>query len=158
MLLVLLVRLVVPLMILRNPLLGGILCIVLDYIDFDLIRWFFPEYLENYQLIDKWLDLYYLLFEIYIVTLWKDLLYKRIVSGLFILRLVGVILFEVTQNHQLLFIFPNFFEVAFLYYLIFKGRWPATLVLAFIWKLWQEYYLHIIKVDNWLNHSWQYLS
>lgn len=156
--LVMVVRLITPILILRQPLLGGIICVVLDYVDYDLIRWFAPEYLGDYQLIDKWLDLYYLLFEVYIVTLWKDQVFKRVTLGLFIFRLVGIVLFEITQDDKLLFLFPNFFEVMFLYYLIFKGRWPVILVLVFIWKIWQEYYLHMVQADSWINHSWNYLK
>lgn len=155
--LVMLVRLIVPFLILRHPLLGGILCIVLDYVDFDLIRWFNPEFLDAYQSLDKWLDLYYLSFEAFVVYLWKNLTLKKAILGLFVYRVLGIILFQTTGNEVILFLFPNFFEVIFLYYLIFKGRWKAILGLGVIWKVYQEYYLHIVKPDNWFTHTWEFI-
>jgi hypothetical protein len=73
-------------------------------------------------------------------------------------RLIGAVLFELTQLRPILLIFPNTFEYFFIFYEALAVRWnPARIskkfvvgVTAFIWifiKLPQEYWLHIAKMD-----------
>src|ERR1700675_4948769 len=109
-------RLVVPLSILRWPLAGGLLSMLLDAIDVILVDAIASvlgepgEFGPFYAQIDKWLDLWYLSLELVVPRRWSETLIRRAAMGLFVWRLVGVILFEVTASHPLLFVFPNLFE------------------------------------------------
>ena len=78
-------------------------------------------------------------------------------------RLIGVILFEISGDRQLLFVFPNLFENLFLYVLIVRRFAPRleprtgpqlalVLVVLFIPKAIQEYILHWEEL-----HPWQWL-
>ena len=82
----------------------------------------------------------------------------RITQFLFYYRLVGVVLFELTDERLMLLLFPNTFEYFFIAYEIVRLRFqPARfsarswlLAAAGIWifvKLPQEYWIHIAKLD-----------
>ena len=147
-------RLLVPLTILRWPLVGGILSIAADTVDIVIFNiWGFPSW--DYQRFDKTLDLYYLALELVVVQRW--LRFERcLASILFAYRLVGILLFEVAGWRAALLVFPNLFEV---YYLLplgvtrFAPRYALTprrtlgwLALLLLPKLAQEYLLHSAKV------------
>lgn len=114
----------------------------------------------NYLLIDKLLDFYYLSIELFIIAKWKSIFAKRMGTGLYLLRMVGVVLLVITGKEYFLFIFPNIFENFFLFYLAVKhiiGREInlsvitlslSVLVLA-VPKLIQEYLMHIKMLSNW---------
>lgn len=160
-LVIVLLRLTTAPAILKYPLLGGLLALGLDHYDLDLI--FLLGGVANYQNIDKALDLYYLSFEAYVVCFWENLFIRNLVLFLFFYRLLGIILFQGTQNHYFLFIFPNFFEVFFLWYLIYQKisginfltQRRQTIIFTFtltFWlliKLYQEYYLHLSSQNPW---------
>ncbi|QQG43306.1 MAG: hypothetical protein HYW45_03860 [Candidatus Daviesbacteria bacterium] len=161
MILVILLRITLPLLILRWPLIGGLLSIFLDYIDFNILQAFDPGKLILYQNLDKVLDLHYLTLEFIVALTWRDKLVKKIASSLFFYRIVGVILFEITQAKQLLFFFPNLFEFFFLFYLIYQKFWgekllwsrklsTAVLILLFLFKIYQEFSLHLVNYQPWL--------
>jgi len=147
-LIVIALRLVLPLTILRWPLAGGLLALVIDAI---------------YAQLDKWLDLYYLTLELVVARRWSEMVPRRTAYVLFAWRLIGVILFEITLYRPLLVVFPNLFENYFLYILVAR-RWfprfvPRTVrqsVLAsfilLIPKELQEYVLHYAQL-----HPWQWL-
>ena len=80
--------------------------------------------LDGYQGYDKALDIYYLAIA-YIATLrnWTNYAAVRISRFLFYYRLVGVVLFELTQIRWLLLVFPNVFEYFFIFYEIVRLRW-----------------------------------
>ena len=82
----------------------------------------------------------------------------RIAQFLFYYRLVGVALFELTDERLMLLLFPNTFEYFFIAYEIARLRYQPSrfsarfwlLVAAGIWifvKLPQEYWIHIAKLD-----------
>ena len=162
-------RLVVPLTILRWPLAGGLASMLLDAVDVILVDAIASvlgepgEFGPFYAQIDKWLDLWYLSLELVIVRGWTEPLVRRAATGLFIWRLIGVILFEITGSRPLLVVFPNLFENFFIYVLVVR-RWfprfmPSTVpqlivVLAalLVPKLGQEYVLHWEEL-----HPWQWL-
>ncbi|HEX5590793.1 MAG TPA: hypothetical protein VFX65_10930 [Candidatus Limnocylindrales bacterium] len=168
-LIVIAVRLLVPLTILRWPLAGGVLSMLVDALDVVLVdavaraldqpREFGPFYAQ----IDKWLDLYYLGLELVVVRRWPERLPRRAATALFAWRLVGVILFEITAYRPLLVLFPNLFENLYLYVLVVR-RWfprlmPRTvaqtvlvLVILLVPKLVQEWVLHWEQL-----HPWQWL-
>lgn len=154
-------RLVVPLIIPKRPLLGSILAMLLDALDVVIVEWFGPGGMgPYYHNLDKLLDLYYLGLEAWVASRWDERLPRLTALGLFAWRVVGVILFEITGWRPILFIFANLFEHWFLFYLIrtrwFPGirldTWPrvaAWLVVLAIPKLFQEYLLHIAEAQPW---------
>src|SRR3954447_2078291 len=113
--LVIALRLLLPLTILRWPLAGGLLAMLVDAIDVVLVDAIASvlgqpgEFGPFYAQIDKWLDLWYLSVELWVTRRWIETLSRRAAAGLFGWRLIGVILFEVTVSHPLLFVFPNLF-------------------------------------------------
>lgn len=158
--LVILFRLLFPLVIFKSPFLGGILALALDFFDQDIIRLFNPQIPEIYQSLDKILDLYYLSFEFLIVFRWKDTFARDLGKSLFLYRLVGILLFEITQIRKLLFFFPNLFEMFFLFYTghkFFLKREPNLFKLwvilflsgLFLYKIYQELSLHVLNLHPW---------
>lgn len=154
-------RLVVPLLILKRPLAGGVIAMVLDALDVVIVEWFGPGGMgEHYQSLDKILDLYYLGLEAWVARTWTERLPRMTALGLFFYRLVGVIVFELTEWRPALFIFPNLFEHWFLFYLFRNWLFPHLrldtwkriaiwLVVLYIPKLGQEYLLHIAEAQPW---------
>jgi hypothetical protein len=156
-------RLIVPLLILKRPLAGGIAAMLLDGLDVVIVELFGPGGMgEHYHSIDKVLDLYYLSLEAYVSFGWTQRIPRLIALWLFGIRLVGVIVFELTGWRAALFVFPNLFENWFLFVLIvwrfFPGhnlnRWRTALTwlaVLYIPKVFQEYLLHIAEAQPW---SW----
>jgi hypothetical protein len=168
---VILLRLVVPLTILRWPLAGGLIAMLLDALDVVLIEMFGGSF-DNYPALDKGLDTYYLALEVFVSLRWEPLLRWTSVA-LFAYRTVGVIAFEVTQTRWLLLVFPNLFENFYIAYLVLRRVAPAfaitplrlagLLVLLLIPKLGQEYLLHYSEAQPWdwikrnvLRDAWQF--
>ena len=113
-----------------------------------------------YHALDKYLDLYYLGLEALVSLRWKERLPRRASVGLYLYRLVGVIIFELTGVRLVLVFFPNLFENWFLFYLVrcrlFPSlrldTWPrvlAALALLYIPKFFQEYVLHYRQLQPW---------
>jgi hypothetical protein len=154
-------RIVVPLMILKRPLAGGIVAMLLDALDVVIVEWFGDGGMgSHYHSIDKVLDLYYLGLEAWVALSWTERIPRLTAIGLFVYRVIGVIVFELTDSRAVLFIFPNLFEHWFLFYLIrnrfFPGlkldTWKQTitwLVILYIPKLGQEYLLHVAEAQPW---------
>ena len=82
----------------------------------------------------------------------------RVAQFLFYYRLVGVLLFELTDERLMLLLFPNTFEYFFIAYEVARLRYEPSrfsarfwvLVAAGLWifvKLPQEYWIHIAKLD-----------
>jgi hypothetical protein len=125
--LVLAIRLTVPLTIVRWPLAGGLLSIAADTIDILLFDLFgFPS-VANYQQIDKILDCYYLAIEFLVVQRWETLP-RSVASALFAYRVAGVVLFELSDARALLLVFPNLFELFFLFVLVVRHSYPAYIL------------------------------
>jgi hypothetical protein len=158
---VILSRLLVPLLIPRFPLPAIIACLVIDGVDQSIFQTVAPDAdLAGYQSYDKALDVYYLVIA-YISTLrnWTNQRAVYIARFLIFYRLVGVVLFELTGERALLFIFPNTFEYFFIFYEAVRLFWDprrmskAVLIgaTAFIWifiKLPQEWWIHIAQLDT----------
>jgi hypothetical protein len=154
-------RFLVPLAIPRFPLPAILAALIIDAADQTIFQQFTNLDLEGYQGYDKALDIYYLTIA-YISTLrnWTNLFAFQASRFLFYWRLVGVVLFELTQLRPLLIIFPNTFEYFFIFYEVVRLRWdPKRMTKRFvigaaaaIWifiKLPQEYWIHIAQLD-WL--------
>ena len=162
-LIVIALRLTVPLTILRWPLAGGLVAMVLDALDVVLVDFFAGLLGEPlgfgtvYPKLDKWLDTYYLGLELLVSRRWPEVIPRRAVAILFGWRAIGVLAFEVTGIRPLLLVFPNLFENVFLYVLIVR-RWfprlmPRTVgqmvlvsALLLIPKELQEYVLHYAQI------------
>ena len=151
-------RFVLPLFIPRWPLPAIIACLVLDGIDQSIFQWFGYDP-PGYQSYDKAMDVFYLAIA-YLATLrnWHSLPAFRVGRFLYFYRLVGVVVFELTQVRAMLLVFPNTFEYFFIAYEAVRSRWsPRRLGLrgwvvtaALIWvfvKLPQEYWIHVAQLD-----------
>lgn len=151
-------RLVVPLTILRLPLVGGLLALALDSWENYFIDAIGGSgngfYYEHYHTIDKSLDMYYLSLEFLVSLRWTNRLAKNTSIALFVWRVLGFVFFEITRLRLFLVIFANVFENFFLFYVV-AGRFfpraqpvtfPQLILLLFILsipKFVQEYILHI---------------
>jgi hypothetical protein len=154
-------RLIVPLLIFRRPLAGGIAAAVTDTIDVVLVSAMniggFGDY---YHTTDKLLDTYYLSFEFIVAMRWDNMYARWICAALFPYRILGVALFELTGHRVMLFIFPNLFENWWLWCAFTMAHAPqwvprsfrssaVALVLLLIPKMGQEYVLHYAEVKPW---------
>ena len=154
-------RIVVPLLILRWPLAGTGLAIILDFYDFGIfgiIGGPGPFAWKFYQPLDKVLDTYYLTLLMWVVWHWEDTRLRSIAYGLFLWRLAGVIAFvglaiAGREVGAILFFAPNIFEMFVIAVLFFQAFFPyrrmsnvlliLLLVLVGIGKLVHEYDLHV---------------
>jgi hypothetical protein len=154
-------RLFVPLLIPRVPLVI-VVALVIDAADQTLLATFTDidtSEAGSYQSVDKALDIYYLSIA-YLSTMrnWTSRPAFRVARFLFYYRLVGVALFEMTDERLMLLLFPNTFEYFFIAYEVARLRYEPSrfsarfwvLVAAGLWifvKLPQEYWIHIAKLD-----------
>ena len=158
---VILLRLGVPLLILRWPLAAGVACMLLDGADVIIVDLFGPGGMGPfYHAIDKYLDLYYLGLAALVSLRWVEDAPRQASIALYLYRLVGVIAFEITGVRLLLVFFPNLFENWFLFYLVRcrffpqlrLDTWPrvgVALALLYIPKFFQEYILHYRQLQPW---------
>jgi hypothetical protein len=156
-LVVILIRLILPLSILRWPLAGGLVAMLADALDVVLIEIVGGQF-DHYAELDKALDTYYLSLELIVSMRWVAIA-KWTSVALFAYRLVGVILFEVTQTRVFLVLFPNLFENFYLAYLVIvraaprfeltPARLAALLFVLLVPKLAQEYLLHYADAQPW---------
>ncbi|MDE2838652.1 MAG: hypothetical protein OXL97_14285 [Chloroflexota bacterium] len=145
-----------PLAIIPFPFLAGWANFVLDTVDGDLLV---PLGLLDgvYQRIDKSAD--YVTYVCMVAAAWRWPL-RRAVIGLFALRTVGQVLFFITGNEVVFFLFPNFLEPLFLVYatvLVWKrsdapafyARHAVVIwALVIVYKLQDEYVTHVANVDR----------
>ena len=152
-------RFIVPLFIPRFPLPAILAALVIDAADQTIFQRFTDLNLDGYQNYDKALDIYYLTIAyLSVYRNWTNGIAVEVARFLWYYRLVGVLLFEVTEQRWLLFLFPNTFEYFFIAYEVVRTRWdPRRLdrravigMAAFIWiviKLPQEWWIHIAQND-----------
>lgn len=160
----LVIRLLMPLIILRFPLIGILLCAGSDVVDYPYLGT-----IENYQLLDKLLDTYYLSFAAIAALRWKDIWVRRIALGAYVWRVIGVALLFATDQRWLLMVFPNFFEMFFIFYLLYIHLSKRTQLISsnaiagiiifilLIPKMVQEYILHVYQpspqsAPNWITY------
>ena len=160
-LIVIALRLIVPLLILRYPLFGGVAAMVLDGLDVVLIELIgLGGFGGHYPELDKALDTYYLTLELFVALRWQSGYARWPALALSIYRGIGVILFEVTHARIMLFIFPNLFENWWLYVVAVAQFWPRLyprsaktvaipLLILLIPKMAQEYILHYAELEPW---------
>lgn len=135
---------------------GALFVILLDFSDLFMMNLISLGGVRNYQILDKFLDLFYISFFFFITLRWSSLL-RNISLFLFSFRIIGFVLFEIIEERFILFLFPNIFEFWFIgitflshyKFKITKNKIIIVLFISLVLKLFQEYILHIWKVlDN----------
>jgi hypothetical protein len=152
------IRLLVPVSILRWPLAGTVLSLLADNFDNYVLRtygWgFLPP--NSYQEYDKFLDIYYLSFAFYASSGLRESFTKKTLQILFFWRFAGVLLFEVTNTRSVLFFAPNIFEYFFFFVYAAKRFFPrvdlnsrktvlAAVALIAVPKFAMEYVMHVME-------------
>ncbi|MBA3877759.1 MAG: hypothetical protein C0498_12710 [Anaerolinea sp.] len=108
-----LVRVAGSLPVLRWPLAGGVLAVLVDLSDLLLRDTLDLGGVPDYQGLDKWLDQVYMGSFLLVAMRWIGL-ERRVAVALYLYRMVGFVLFELTGDRGLLLLFPNVFELWFL--------------------------------------------
>lgn len=150
------VRLVVPLSILRYPFWGSVLALFADNVDVIVLDYLGVRDFGAYNEVDKLLDMYMHFMQGYVMLGWKERKAKFIGAFLLFYRTTGWLAYEITNIRSLLFIFPNVFEFYFLFYLGYRSvtavavfsrplRFMVMVGLLAALKLWQEYMLHVAQ-------------
>lgn len=155
------VRVAGSLPVLRWPFYGALIAILIDQSDLLLIEVLDLGGVGNYQTFDKYLDQVYLAMFMLVAWRWRGV-ERNVALALYLYRLTGFVLFEVTQTRGLLLYFPNLFEFWFLFiaarrqfglqavlplrFYLADGRLNLGLALVLggliALKLFQEYALH----------------
>lgn len=107
------IRIAGSLPVLRWPLAGGLLAVLVDLSDLLLRDALDLGGVGDYQSLDKWLDQVYLGAFMVVALRW-DGRARSVAVALYAYRLVGFVLFELTGERALLLVFPNVFELWFL--------------------------------------------
>lgn len=107
------IRICGSLPVLRWPLAGGILAILVDLSDLLLRDVLELGGIGDYQTLDKWLDQVYMATFLIVGLRWAGVA-RTVAVALYAYRVVGFVLFELTGDRGLLLIFPNVFELWFL--------------------------------------------
>src|SRR6266498_589168 len=160
--LVVILRLFVPLTILRWPFWGALVAILLDTHDQNMVRWFGSGWIpwldtafgQHYQLTDKLLDMYYLTLELIVVWRWQNGMIRKTAQYLYFWRLLGFITLEITRWAPVLILGPNVFENFFIFCLVVERYFPQfeinrknlpiILIAITIPKIAQEYMIHVL--------------
>lgn len=160
-LIIITLRVLIPLAILRWPLAGGLAAILIDMLDVVLIDLIgLGGFGGHYHSLDKLLDSYYLTLEFFVAWGWDNPWARWPALVLFPYRMVGVLLFELTDRRIMLFLFPNMFENWWIYCVAvarLAPRWTprswTTVMVPFalllIPKMGQEYLLHYSEAQPW---------
>jgi hypothetical protein len=114
--------------VLRWPLAGGLLAILVDLSDLLLRDTLDLGGIPDYQSFDKWADQVYLALFLMVALRWSGP-ERWIAVGLYAFRLVGFLAFEATGERALLLAFPNVFEPWFLLVAAIRHWRPG-----FVWR------------------------
>jgi hypothetical protein len=109
-----LVRVLGSLPVLRWPVAGAVLAVLVDLSDLllrDTLSWLGG--VPDYQSFDKWADQVYLALFLVVALRWEGV-ERAAAVALYAFRLVGFVAFELTGTRELLLVFPNVFEVWFI--------------------------------------------
>ena len=107
------IRIAGSLPVLRWPLVGGLLAILVDLSDLLLRDLLDLGGVPDYQGLDKWLDQVYLACFLIVALRWVGPA-RTIAIGLYVFRVVGFLAFELTHERAVLLLFPNVFEFWFI--------------------------------------------
>jgi len=108
------VRVIGSLPVLVWPFPGAIIAMLVDNNDVFMKNLLDEGGVRDYYSFDKWLDLVYLVTFLIVSLRWRGAP-RNIAVGLFVYRLIGVVTFEVSQEREVLFFFPNLFEFWFVF-------------------------------------------
>jgi len=149
------VRLLGALPVLRWPFYGGLVALLVDQSDLLIMNLVNLGGVNDYQEFDKYLDQAYLMTFLIVALRWQGP-ERGIAIALYIYRLAGFVAFEITQQRDVLLLFPNVFEFWFLLAAALHQFRPGThltsrgVVLALAplvaLKLAQEYVLHYARL------------
>jgi hypothetical protein len=135
-----------------DPFLGSLLNIFLDAIDGHIFEYFGLKR-DTYEIYDKWLDLwFYFALALFTYQNLQNSPFYILLIVLFMIRLIGVLLFAKLNKEWLLFAFPNLFEPVFLVVVGFS-HWltpqgtPLVLGIIFVTKMIMEWWIHLAKLD-----------
>jgi hypothetical protein len=159
-----LIRLIVPLLTLQFPFFGFVAAIIADALgDCMLVDILGGGFGDSYHLFDKWLDFYMITIAV-IVSLRFKKLEKYTCLVLFSIRAVGIILFEITNSHLFLIIFPNIFEFFFVFITFTKIFWKKfeltkknlvmVLLIISVPKIILEIIFHSLGLDQFFWNLW----
>jgi hypothetical protein len=145
------IRVLGSLPVLRWPLAGGLLAILVDLSDLLLRDTLDLGGIPDYQSFDKWADQVYMALFLVVALRWRAP-ERSVAVGLYLYRMIGFVAFELTGWRPLLLLFPNVFEfwfiaVAAIHHLRPGIAWrPAvlvpTLLVLLALKEVQEWALH----------------
>lgn len=156
-----LLRLIIPIAILRYPLPGIIAAQLLDKFDWKVL----PLAVENdyvfYQYWDKGLDFFYLTLALIVTRRWPDPLARRVAVWTYAYRAAGFGLFFVTGDETVFVFFPNVFEGLFVFIEVFflltggdrlfhdvtRLAWVVATVSLPRWI--REYFIHVGEAWPW---------
>ena len=154
------IRLIIPISILRWPLGGVIASTVADALDVVVAGAIGLGEFADYTSADKLLDSYLLAFMAISSFKWENRMARNACFALFGYRMLGVVLLLVTQERWLLFVFPNVIEFFWVYHAV-TSRWFSrfevrdirrlvlVLLVLLALKLPQEYVLHVVEFGPW---------
>jgi hypothetical protein len=145
-------RILGSLLVFKWAFVGGVIALIVDLSDLFMMNLLRLGGVRNYQSLDKWLDQVYMAaFLIVAVTRWSGPA-RNVAIVLYAYRMVGFVMFEVTEWRPGLLFFPNVFEFWFLFVASLPHWWPrlrfnrttVALSLAVLTplKLGQEYVIH----------------
>lgn len=149
-------RIASPFLVFKDPVLGLFIVWFLDLIDGDIASLGVLTK-KQYQEVDKALDFWwYTIALIWSFTYLPN--YFTLLSSLFLLRLLGTVMFYVKHNKKVLFFFANYYENVLillllgtyaqkLSFLIEKPAYYYWMALAIVFKIAQEYWLHIANLS-----------
>lgn len=141
---------------LRWPFGGGLFVLVADFADLFLMNAIGG--IEDYQRLDKLVDLAYMLVFLRVALGWARL-ERNVAVALFAYRMIGEVVFELTAARWTLLLFPNVFEFWFIAVAALHHYRPGAVLsrrdaaVAFaallVGKEAQEYFLHLDRfLDN----------
>ena len=156
------IKLLFALPVLRWPLAGAAISILADNLDILAMNYLDlgGGGIRDYHQFDKWTDLFgYITFLVVALRFRPE--DRAIAVFLWLVRITGIVLFELVHWRAALLLGPNLFETWFLYVLIRNAWFPAApkgtraLVLAAMvaGKLGQEWILHGLQVLDRYNLS-----
>ncbi|MDO8551245.1 MAG: hypothetical protein Q7S03_01000 [bacterium] len=135
-------RVFLPFLIFFHPLLVFLLFNLLDFIDYTFFVKLGTKQ-KDYQMVDKALDLFS---QFFIMLFGLSTPYAPFFLFLFSFRLFGSLLYFFTRKHIFFLVFPNLIEVLFLAHLLslyLGGYFFPLLLILFLLKVLQEYFIHI---------------
>lgn len=139
-------RLLIALSIFINPLWGVILSMIADWVDSQILLHGVGITREQYQLWDKNVDWFAYAVELSVAASWG--LYLPFFLLLF-WRFVGQFMFLKTRKRWMFILFPNYFEVAFFWLVLFYPERPmGWLIAILLLKQIHEIALHLLFSRN----------